>query len=426
MAKSHIKGIMSASSQTEIREALRDLSSGIDEMYQKDMQRIRSQPQKDKELAERTLLWVFGSRRQLTIPELQHALAVLNLKPDQNEVPKADLPHPDIVFEVCQGLLIQEVVFHNHYIRPAHYTAVEYFESAYKKEFPNGKEEIARACVSYLSLSKLYQPLCSYMFVLRNNIHGRFKPFRYERTLAKERRLLLETEYSEWKFLNYSAHYWSFHVNEAFRPRAGLLVPLSKYIFWGTSLSYVLPIWDESPEWVPPRDLIDAYHQVVPMLKSWIGEPLTQELIQNINTTDEHGRTILFYASQAGHIEAVNFLLELDGIKIEETELKSNDPLFVAVDRTLINVTQAMLPHIIVVQDSEDKKSQKRYYHPALGSLLLNPAQNNQSQEPAKRILGTYSLRRIRELQARAKQGDSVTSNPSSRHVLQLLNELHP
>jgi hypothetical protein len=128
------------------------------------MKRIRSQPDHDTVLAERALSWVFCSHRQLSIIELQHGLAVVDMAPGGEEVTEDDLPHEDIIISVCQGLLIQERKgYEKAFIRPVHYTAAEYFNKAYVEEFPHGQAEIATTCVAYLSLSRLSNNLSSYL-----------------------------------------------------------------------------------------------------------------------------------------------------------------------------------------------------------------------------------------------------------------------
>jgi hypothetical protein len=88
---------------TEVREALKNLPKDVDETYNEAMERIERQNESDRALAKRVLSWVTHARRPLTVPELQHALAVVHgttvLDPD-------NLTDEEILTSICAGLLV--------------------------------------------------------------------------------------------------------------------------------------------------------------------------------------------------------------------------------------------------------------------------------------------------------------------------------
>ena len=59
-----------------MRKALRSLPKELDETYDQNMQRIRSQPAEHVQVAKRVLAWISNSFRPFLVEELQHALAI--------------------------------------------------------------------------------------------------------------------------------------------------------------------------------------------------------------------------------------------------------------------------------------------------------------------------------------------------------------
>jgi hypothetical protein len=87
----------------EIRAALESLSDSIDVAYEQVMARIEEQTESRKALAGRVLSWVTYSRRQLSLKELQHALAVA---PGMKEIDEDDIYDQDLLTSVCVGLVV--------------------------------------------------------------------------------------------------------------------------------------------------------------------------------------------------------------------------------------------------------------------------------------------------------------------------------
>jgi len=86
----------------EIREALGMLSREVDPAYERVMKRIKTQGQRRKLLATKVLSWITYARRELSVQELQHALAVA---PGRSGV--EDYIYPESVLTaVCAGLVV--------------------------------------------------------------------------------------------------------------------------------------------------------------------------------------------------------------------------------------------------------------------------------------------------------------------------------
>jgi len=87
----------------DIRAALESLSDSIDVAYEQVMARIEEQTENRKMLARRVLSWVTYSRQQLSLKELQHALAVA---PEMKEIDEDDIYDQDLLTSVCVGLVV--------------------------------------------------------------------------------------------------------------------------------------------------------------------------------------------------------------------------------------------------------------------------------------------------------------------------------
>jgi hypothetical protein len=88
---------------TDIRAALENMSGAEGHVYAQVMERIEGQAEDRRQLARRVLSWITYSRRQLSVKELQHALAV---SPGQTQLCEEDIYHVDTLTSVCAGLVV--------------------------------------------------------------------------------------------------------------------------------------------------------------------------------------------------------------------------------------------------------------------------------------------------------------------------------
>src|ERR1700733_11790295 len=87
---------------SDLLNPLGTLSQEVDPAYERVMERIRRQDKRRKLLAMQVLSWMTYARRQLSVQELQHALAVA---PGRSGV--GDYIYPDSVLTaVCAGLVV--------------------------------------------------------------------------------------------------------------------------------------------------------------------------------------------------------------------------------------------------------------------------------------------------------------------------------
>ena len=103
MAKLHIDSLVSQKSAWEVRKALENLPTEVNDTYDEAMKRIQSQSGADRKLAERVLSWITYSRRPLSYQELQHALAVT---PHMTDMIAEALVDKCFLIDICAGLVV--------------------------------------------------------------------------------------------------------------------------------------------------------------------------------------------------------------------------------------------------------------------------------------------------------------------------------
>ncbi|KAH0547754.1 hypothetical protein FGG08_000011 [Glutinoglossum americanum] len=157
LAQLHMDSLMGKPTAGDIKLALWDLPKGmrgLDMTYEQAIKRINGQEEGFRELAKRVLSWLIHAKRQLTVTELQHALAVRN---GMKELDKDFIPEVGVLLSICAGLVI---VGENSIIRLVHYTTQEYFERTWAFWFPNAQMDITSVCVTYLSFDVFETGFC--------------------------------------------------------------------------------------------------------------------------------------------------------------------------------------------------------------------------------------------------------------------------
>ena len=122
--------------------------------------------------------------RPLNVEELRHALSVEN---DDTELDETAFPETEILLGVSAGLI--RIDEKGSTVGLVHYTLQEYLEKNREKLLPNPEVEIARACLTYLSLDSSGGGRA----VMGKHLHQRLR---------------------EYQFLDYTSHNWGFHIME--------------------------------------------------------------------------------------------------------------------------------------------------------------------------------------------------------------------
>ncbi|KAJ5497839.1 hypothetical protein N7453_006890 [Penicillium expansum] len=188
LARLHLDSLVGIRSPTAVRIALQNLPKGsnaYDSAYDEAMKRIKGQVLHSQELAEQTLMWITRAKRQLSVEELQHALAV---RPEWDELDEENISQVDDILSVCAGLVTLDD--ENNIIRLVHYTTQEYFQRTWKHWFKDAEAEIAKTCVSYLMFRTFEDGPCQ----SRPQLNNRKKVY---------------------KLYDYCAKNWGHHAREA-------------------------------------------------------------------------------------------------------------------------------------------------------------------------------------------------------------------
>jgi ankyrin repeat protein len=227
-----------------------------------------------------TLSWIVNARRQLTVPELQEALAVEIGKPalDEDNIPT--LGH---ITKACAPLIVVDA--ESKIVRLVHYTTQEFFERTQNIWFKNAQIDITRICITYLSFESGFCPS-------QDEFEDR-----------------LETN----MLYDYAAQNWGHHACEALALDQDTLEVIDflerkeKREAWSQALMAARSErWDESSQRVPRH--MTALH-----LAGYFGlHNVAVTLLErghDPNIMDSYEQTPLSYAVRNGHAPIVKLLL---------------------------------------------------------------------------------------------------------------------
>jgi ankyrin repeat protein len=155
----HVQSLATKNTLKKVRKALNDLPEELNEIYNAALERIQNQHKDRSELAMRMLSWITYALRPLKVGEIQHAMAVMDLDPDETCLDEEDLPSEALLVTVCGGILTIDQ--ESNVIRLIHYTTQEYFERHRGEIFPDAQLNISRACIQYLSMDPFREGPCT-------------------------------------------------------------------------------------------------------------------------------------------------------------------------------------------------------------------------------------------------------------------------
>lgn len=119
--------------------------SGLDAAYKKTMETIENQDQNSVSLAKRILAWTIYAKREFSVEELRHVLAVRagtkQFNPDY-------MPCATDLLSVCAGLVTDNN--ESGIIRLIHYTTLEFFRQTGRDWLRDMQADLAETCLTYL------------------------------------------------------------------------------------------------------------------------------------------------------------------------------------------------------------------------------------------------------------------------------------
>lgn len=123
--------------------------------YDRALQRIHAQSTRMRALAMDVLRWITFAKRQLVMPELQHAVAT---KSGMTQLDDGDLPDIGDIVAACAGLAVANES--STVVSLAHYTTQEYLLRTRETWLPAAESILTKTCLTYASLTILaeYNP----------------------------------------------------------------------------------------------------------------------------------------------------------------------------------------------------------------------------------------------------------------------------
>ncbi|KAI9674067.1 MAG: hypothetical protein M1822_009562 [Bathelium mastoideum] len=345
LARLHIDSLLDQTTMKKVRVTLAKLQKGstaINGAYKDALDRIDGQLPGHRELARRALAWITYAQRLLTTDELRHALAI---ELGESNLDHENLDDIDQVVSVCSGLVTVDK--ESNIIRLTHYTTQEYFEKVRLKWNPDAQEEIAAACLTYLS----------------------FNTFTNGSSASDE---AFEQRLAENPFFNYSAHHWGRHLqpvqhschaselalallcNDALVDSVIQVVSVSTYRYSNYSLHF-------------PRQSNGLHLAARYGLNYTIQMILKQVSSINIDTKDDDGRTPLWLAAEGGHEAVVQQLLATEKVDVDAKDEDGRTPLWWAAKRGHKAVVRQLLATEKVDVDAKDRDGQTPLWWAAWG-----------------------------------------------------------
>ena len=175
-----------------MEEALETVPTDIFQIFDETIARIQCSPPGRKAIGMKALRWIFYAKAEqgLTITDLREALAV---RPHQTLTDPRFRPSTEMILSCCSGLVILDKR-NSRQPRFIHQVVQEYFQAQQNKIFPEGEDDLAETCLTYLLT------------------------FPFETELCKNDKVLdykLDTN----PFLRYASCHWGHHVQKTRDPR---------------------------------------------------------------------------------------------------------------------------------------------------------------------------------------------------------------
>ena len=341
LARLHVDSLLDKRNKKKVLSTLDRLSKGsaaLHEAYDEAIKRIDGQLAEDRSLARRTLSWITYAQRLLTTTELCHALAI---EPDDKTLNNDNVYEVDDIVSVCAGLVTVDE--ESNIIRLVHYTTQEYFERVRLEWNPSAQEEIAEACLTYLSFDTFRSGSC-------------VGDEAFEQRLAKN------------AFFDYSAHYWSEHIRpvEKTTSRLALAFLCDEALIDCTIQAVSTPDYKYKGYSKSFPNRTSGLHLTARYGLLYLIERLTERLLtgkhggSNIgaDSKDSYGRTPLSWAAQNGREAVVKLLLATDKVDADSKDNYDQTPLWLAARNGHEAVVKLLLATDKVDADSKDSYSQ--------------------------------------------------------------------
>ncbi|KAL8752513.1 MAG: hypothetical protein Q9199_005692 [Rusavskia elegans] len=343
-AKLHVDALSTKTNIKQLKKALDNLSTNVNELYDDAIARIESQNHDYRTLADKALRWVAYAFRPLPVEALQEAVAIELVEPRDQQSDDEGIQDFDdeaihsisSILDVCAGLLVHDEI--SGLVRLVHYTAQDYFDAHAGSKFEKGHTSIAKECVTYLSYECFQNPeeSSSELEISENSDASSDDAVAGSVSASEESRC--------YYLFDYATAFWAQHATTkelpveirrflARKPRICLLTT-SKYDLYaslrgpsrnirflevrhGCEIAAFYGIHDELETLCSRIKEAEVLHDLCNSsfnLAVSNGQARSIEILldygANINSEDKDGRTALLTASEAGNLNLMHLLLD--------------------------------------------------------------------------------------------------------------------
>ncbi|KAI0973718.1 hypothetical protein F4678DRAFT_408380 [Xylaria arbuscula] len=294
---------------SEIRNAVQAHSKGLDDLYQESMERIMLQHHEKRKTAMKVLSWIYHAKRQLSVGELVHALAI-----DYSEAIPAyeDVISEKMVLDVCAGLVLIDAKEKT--VQFVHHTLQEYLKASYETWFRDERRCITKACLIYLRLMSPCRDLADSL--------------------------------ASYPFLRYAAGYWGTHAREAYCEE---LDEFALAAFQDISvLENISSLMDSDEVRRTAMRMFPSPNLAVQMSARFGALKILKLLLRHQHSTDgadPSGRTALHWAARGGFVDVVQALLH-EGVAPNPKTNSGMTPFHWAAKHGHAGVIDELMPHI--------------------------------------------------------------------------------
>jgi hypothetical protein len=304
----------------------------LDDIYEEAMKRIELQSADNRNLALRLLSWIVHAFRPLHLTEVQHAIAIDDLEPEDRLVSQDSLTPQDILVDVCAGIV--RVDEESGIVRLIHYTTQKYFEENGSDHFPRAHHDIGVRCMKYLSLDVFGEGYCPTDQL-------------YERRLE-------ENPLLDYAVKNGMNHTCEGNEQDAQGAALGLLLDDVKL----SSSSQVLLAgrykYRKYSEAFPKKKFNGVHFTAYLGVKDIMIKLLSENPKINPDAKDDDGRTPLWWAAAEGHTAVVEALFATGKVELDAKDHDRRTPLSSAAARGHTAVVEALLATGKVEPDAKD------------------------------------------------------------------------
>lgn len=311
----------------KLKSKLENMTGEMDTYYELAVQRIHNQHDEQRDLVLRLLTWILHARRQLSIQQMQQALA---LECDTGGLAELREYYCSVetLVSMSEGLAIvtsQGVAF-------AHETVQAFFRGRKGAHWTADTAYIAQGCLKYLMISEIFD-----QFVTQLSKEGHHQ-LHHVPTFAS----LSEDKEAGRPLFSYLTMHWTDHVElsddhetkqatEAFLLRVCTVIDgfvvLGKLITAGCSvLSHRLISSEISFDFKDPRAAGVLLEAVSTAQETVVRLLLAQEC--DVNSENVRGDTALVKATTGDHGNIVRLLLQQDDLEINRRDKRGRTILF--------------------------------------------------------------------------------------------------